>query len=168
MNSLSRLLRRFRVSSSSDASRETDPIARESAVVSRTNSTAKIEFAFASAPEVCPVRRQPARPHIARHSRQAGRALPGTGVTIFTVLAVCLAFSVATEAQITLPSAGNISTIAGNGTYGYTGDGGAATSAELANPTEAAIDGAGNIYFSDYTYTTIRKVNASTGVITTV
>ena len=41
-------------------------------------------------------------------------------------------------------STGNITTIAGNGTYGYTGDGGPATSATLYNPVGIAIDSSGS------------------------
>jgi len=63
-------------------------------------------------------------------------------------------------------SSGIISTVAGNGTAGYTGDGGAATSAELYNPCGATIDAAGNMYIADYSNHLIRKVDAS-GIITT-
>jgi sugar lactone lactonase YvrE len=62
---------------------------------------------------------------------------------------------------------GNISTVAGNGTWGYSGDGGSATSAELFSPLDVAVDGAGNLYIADQG-SRIRKVTASTGIITTV
>ena len=65
-------------------------------------------------------------------------------------------------------STGIITTVAGNGTSGYSGDGGAATSAELGYPSSVAVDGSGNIYIADYTNSRIRKVTVSTGVITTV
>lgn len=65
-------------------------------------------------------------------------------------------------------STGIISTVAGNGTSGYSGDGGAATSAELYGPTGVAIDAKGNIYISDFDNQRIRKVTASTGLINTV
>ena len=61
-----------------------------------------------------------------------------------------------------------ITTVAGNGTSGYSGDGGAATSAELSYPEKVAVDGSGNIYIADYYNERIRKVTASTGIITTV
>ncbi len=62
----------------------------------------------------------------------------------------------------------NISTIAGDGTGGFSGDGGAATSAELESPFGVAFDSSGNIYLADTDNERIRKVTASTGVITTV
>jgi hypothetical protein len=64
-------------------------------------------------------------------------------------------------------STGNISTIAGNGTAGYAGDGGPATSAELNYPYTLAVDATGNIYVSDYGNFVVRKVSTA-GVITTV
>lgn len=65
-------------------------------------------------------------------------------------------------------STGIISTVAGNGTQGYSGDGGAATSAELSQPDGVALDPAGNIYISDYGNYRVRKVTLATGIITTV
>lgn len=55
-------------------------------------------------------------------------------------------------------STGNISTIAGNGYTGYTGDGGAATSAELNNPAYLAVDSSGNTYFTDTYHFVIRVI----------
>jgi hypothetical protein len=63
---------------------------------------------------------------------------------------------------------GLISTVAGNGTAGYSGDGAAATSAELNFPTGVAVDGAGNLYIADQSNHRIRKVTAATGLISTV
>jgi hypothetical protein len=65
-------------------------------------------------------------------------------------------------------STGIITTIAGNGTQGYGGDGGAATSASINNPTGVAVDGSGNIYIADFYNNRIRKVTISTGIISTV
>ncbi len=65
-------------------------------------------------------------------------------------------------------STGKISTVAGTGTAGYTGDGTAATSAEINGPTSVAVDGAGNLYIADYYNNRIRKVTAATGIISTV
>ncbi|TLS74950.1 HYR domain-containing protein [Mariprofundus erugo] len=61
--------------------------------------------------------------------------------------------------------AGNISTVAGDGTYGYSGDGGLATSAQLSVPLALAVDAAGSLFISDLMC--IRKVDTS-GIISTV
>jgi hypothetical protein len=53
---------------------------------------------------------------------------------------------------------GIISTIAGNGILGYSGDGGQATVAEIADPTGVAFDDTGNMYIADYYNSRIRKV----------
>ena len=63
-------------------------------------------------------------------------------------------------------SGGVITTVAGNGTYGFGGDGGPATSAQLVNPEGVALDSAGNLYIGEFESNRIRKV--SNGVITTV
>jgi hypothetical protein len=60
-----------------------------------------------------------------------------------------------------------ISTVVGNGLFGFSGDGGPATQAKLANPEGVAVSDAGNIYFADTMNHRIRKVDAS-GIITTV
>jgi hypothetical protein len=65
-------------------------------------------------------------------------------------------------------AAGTISTIAGTGVGGFSGDGGPAVAAQLYNPTHLAIDSAGNIYIADYTNNRVREINGSTGIITTV
>lgn len=61
---------------------------------------------------------------------------------------------------------GVISTVAGNGTEGYGGDGGPATSALLDRPTGVAVDASGNIYIADTLNNRIREV--SEGTITTI
>ena len=63
-------------------------------------------------------------------------------------------------------SNGVITTVAGNGTAGFSGDNGSATSAQLYNPVGVALDSAGNLYIADGGNFRIRKV--SNGVITTV
>ncbi len=62
---------------------------------------------------------------------------------------------------------GVISTFAGNGVGGYSGDGGPATQAELNHPSDVAADASGNIYIADFYNNRLRKVNAS-GIITTI
>ena len=61
---------------------------------------------------------------------------------------------------------GVITTVAGSGTAGFSGDNGPATSAELSQPGGVAVDSAGNLYISDSGNNIIRKV--SNGTITTV
>lgn len=63
---------------------------------------------------------------------------------------------------------GLITTIAGNGTPGLEGDNGPATSASITMPWGVAVDGAGNVYITDFQNGRIRKVSAGTGIITTV
>ena len=65
-------------------------------------------------------------------------------------------------------STGIISTIAGTGTNGYSGDNGAATSATLRYPCGVGLDTAGNVYIADAYNHRIRKVTISTGIITTI
>jgi hypothetical protein len=62
---------------------------------------------------------------------------------------------------------GIITTIAGNGNTGYSGDGGAATNASLWNPSFVSPDEFGNLYVADYKNLRIRKIDAN-GIITTV
>ena len=61
-----------------------------------------------------------------------------------------------------------ITTVAGNGTQGYSGDNGPATAAELNYPQGIAVDGRGNLFIVDANDNVIREVNIATGVITTV
>ena len=62
----------------------------------------------------------------------------------------------------------DISTVAGNGTAGYSGDGGPATSAELNSPFGIALDAAGDLFIADTGNSSIREVAAATQAITTV
>src|SRR5579871_518134 len=60
-----------------------------------------------------------------------------------------------------------ITTIAGTGKSGHTGDGGLATSATLSRPAGVAVDGAGNLYVADTGNSVVRRITAS-GLITTI
>ena len=62
----------------------------------------------------------------------------------------------------------NISTIAGNGSSGFNGDGGQATSATLNYPQDITLDSVGNVFIADWQNCCVRKITASTGIITTV
>ena len=63
-------------------------------------------------------------------------------------------------------SSGNISTIAGNGIAGYSGDGGPATQASVNFPIDLTYDSGGNLYISDFSNNVVRKVDTS-GTIST-
>jgi hypothetical protein len=62
---------------------------------------------------------------------------------------------------------GFITTVAGNGNVGFSGDGGLGTSAELNNPSGVAVDTSGNLFIVDSYNNRIRKLSTS-GIITTV
>ena len=61
---------------------------------------------------------------------------------------------------------GVISTVVGNGTGGYSGDGGPATSAEITFPYGMAFDSSGDLFFADYAANVVREVNTA-GIIST-
>jgi sugar lactone lactonase YvrE len=63
---------------------------------------------------------------------------------------------------------GIITTVAGNGTMGFSGDGDLATSARVGRPTGVAVDTAGNLFIVERGRHVIRRVDAATGIITTV
>ncbi len=63
-------------------------------------------------------------------------------------------------------SGGNISTVAGTGTWGFSGDGGAAAKANLASPMSLAVDTAGNVYIGDVANNNIRKVGTDGNIRT--
>jgi len=62
---------------------------------------------------------------------------------------------------------GIITTVVGNGSQGYSGDGGPATEASLSNPFDVALDTSGNLYIADWGNKRVRKVDPD-GIITTV
>jgi DNA-binding beta-propeller fold protein YncE len=63
---------------------------------------------------------------------------------------------------------GIITTVAGNGNIGFSGDGGPATSANLTGPSDVALDAAGNIFIADAGNHRVRRVDIRTGIITTI
>jgi sugar lactone lactonase YvrE len=63
---------------------------------------------------------------------------------------------------------GVITTVAGTGDWGYGGDGGPAAAATLAWPTGVAVDATGNLLIAEYGNSRVRRVDAATGIITTV
>src|SRR5258706_222343 len=67
-----------------------------------------------------------------------------------------------------LITAQNITTVAGTGTPGYNGDGIPATAAQIGGPNEVSFDASGNLYIADWFNNRVRKINMSTGIISTI
>lgn len=63
---------------------------------------------------------------------------------------------------------GNLSSVAGDGTQGFSGDGGAATRAQLDSPQGVVVDAAGNVYLADSGNNRVRRIDNKTGGISTV
>ncbi len=66
-----------------------------------------------------------------------------------------------------IDTSGNITTVAGNGKYADTGDGGPAASASMETPEDVSFDGAGNLYIAETSYY-IRKVSGAAGTGTAI
>ena len=81
-------------------------------------------------------------------------------VAALAAAALCLRSGCASDSIIT--------TLAGSGAGGFSGDGGPATSASVSNPFGVAVDGGGNVFAADTWNNRIRRVAAGTGVVTTV
>ena len=64
--------------------------------------------------------------------------------------------------------AGNFTLVAGNGTQGFSGDGGPAANASLSVPNGVAVDSHGNIFIADSQNARIRRVDGVTGIIITI
>jgi hypothetical protein len=67
-----------------------------------------------------------------------------------------------------IDTSGTITRYAGTGTAGYSGDGGAATAAQLDNPYFMALDSADNLYVAEVEGSKVRRIDRNTGLITTV
>lgn len=99
---------------------------------------------------------------------------PAAQADIFGARAVCcykeLVYIIEREGNCVrkVDEKGTITTIAGTGKKGYTGDGGPATEATFNGPKGAACDKAGNLFIVDTENHAIRRIDAKTGVITTV
>lgn len=63
---------------------------------------------------------------------------------------------------------GNVTTVAGDGTPGFNGDGLAATATSLNNPTDVAFDANGNMFIADMRNHRVRRVDAASGIVTTI
>ena len=95
----------------------------------------------------------------ARLDHPSGVAIDGTGIV----------YIADTDSHLVrrVDATGTISTFAGSGDRGYSGDGGLATEAQLSEPYALAIDDAGNVFIADWRNRTVRKVDTN-GIITTV
>jgi len=90
-----------------------------------------------------------------------------SGFAIMAGFAAAAPCSTAQTPPVAIPY--TITNVAGNGTGGSSGNGGLATSASISSDLRAvAVDGQGNIYFTDTGNSEIRKVNVQTGIITLV
>jgi len=101
-------------------------------------------------------------------------ALPLSPLSLFWPQAVCTGFGgnlfiadTDNHRMLNLPPVGALQTVAGNGSVGYAGDGGAARLAQLNTPSACATDSAGDLFIADTANHAIRKVNPA-GVISTV
>ena len=137
-------------------------------------------------PRPPPTRVTKATRHLIRFARASGRVLAsiaprslpgfrGAAVLSVTLLALIVrGLSAGATAHIagpqSTPGAATrvITTIAGDGTAGYSGDGGPATAANLNAPLGVAVDSSGNVYVVDSKNSVVRKITASSGVITTI
>src|SRR5690242_11073985 len=82
---------------------------------------------------------------------------------------ICLSlFCVVVLTSNALAQTPTINTIAGNGTVGYTGDGGQATAAQINAHGGVAVDSAGNLYFADLSARSVVRKVTPAGIITTV
>jgi uncharacterized protein (TIGR03437 family) len=79
---------------------------------------------------------------------------------------LCIADRSENRVRKVTPS-GTITTVAGTGQTGYGGDNGPSTAAVLNTPNDVAVDSSGNVYIADASNNRIRRVDASTGTITT-
>jgi trimeric autotransporter adhesin len=90
------------------------------------------------------------------------------GVAVNAVGNIFIADAYSHRIRMVTKSSGVITTVAGTGEFGYSGDGGLATLATLNSPQGVAVDASGKIYIADMYNNRIRMVTESTGVITTV
>ncbi len=106
------------------------------------------------------------------HGPSSGDNSPATSASLFSPTAVAvdsagnLYIADTGNSRVRKVSNGVITTVAGNGGYGFSGDNGPAATAQLFNPEGVAVDLAGNLCIADTLNNRIRKV--SNGVITTV
>src|SRR5438876_83779 len=88
--------------------------------------------------------------------------------TVATLALAALLVSLPPRVAANPPQSGTIVTVAGTGAAGYAGDNGPATQALLNAPGGLALDAPGNLFIADFYNHRVRKVDAVTGIITTV
>jgi large repetitive protein len=106
----------------------------------------------------------------------SGDGGPATNASIFLPFGIALdslgnlyiADSGNNRIRVVKATTGVISTIAGSGSLGATGDGGPAIQAALSGPTSVAVDGAGNIFVCDSGNNVVREIAHDSGIITTI
>jgi uncharacterized protein (TIGR03437 family) len=96
-----------------------------------------------------------------------GPSAPNSGVATDAAGNVYISDKYNQAIRVFSAATGMVTTIAGTGSAGYSGDGGPATKATLNYPQGVAVDSAGNVYIADTSNNRVRKVNSATGVITT-
>jgi trimeric autotransporter adhesin len=92
---------------------------------------------------------------------------PG-GVAVDPTGNILIAETGANRVRLVDRVSGKITTVAGTGNFGFSGDGGPATAADLAVPQSVAVDKTGNLLIADTLNNRIRRVDAKTGTISTV
>lgn len=105
----------------------------------------------------------------------AGDGGPATAAEIYRAVGICMDASnnlyIADSWNHKIrkvSAAGTMSTVAGNGTSGYSGDGAAATAAKLNYPYDVVVTTTGKVYIADYSNYVVREVTISTGNIATI
>lgn len=98
----------------------------------------------------------------------AARLFVPYGVAVDASMNVFFSDAANNRIRVINASTGIINTYAGSGAGGSGGDGGPAKSANLSSPAGIRFDVNGNLHIADYYNHRIRKVNAATGIITTV
>lgn len=98
----------------------------------------------------------------------AARLYFPTGVAVDAAGNVYIADQYNNRIRMVTAATGLITTVAGNGVGGFSGDGGLAQAAQLNRPTGIVVAASGNFYIADAYSHHVRKVTAATGIITTL
>jgi len=147
---------------------------------------ADLPVVAASESRICPAGLRACRPYKPLTGGRPVLNSPMRAILVFTLVFVTLAAGANAAARppqdsaqvrqrplharplFTAPAAGDIATVAGTGKLGDSGDNGSALDAKIGDPYGEVFDASGNLYFADYAYCVVRKIDATTGVITTV